>query len=97
MRSLRFLIAALVFGGVIASFSSSLLATATPQFGGFQPQAPQIRAATGDPVTDALLTLNWRSIGPANMSGRVSAVLGIPGDSKTFWFAGAGGGCGDNS
>ncbi len=92
MRSLRFLIATLVFGGVIASFSSSLLATATPQFGGFQPQTAQIRAATGDPVTDALRTLNWRSVGPANMSGRVSAVLGIPGDSKTFWFAGAGGG-----
>ena len=51
-----------------------------------------MRAATGDPVTDALRGLNWRSIGPANMGGRVTAVQGVPGNPKIFWVAGADGG-----
>jgi photosystem II stability/assembly factor-like uncharacterized protein len=34
----------------------------------------------------------WRSVGPANMSGRVTDVEGIPSPSKTFFFAGAAGG-----
>jgi len=47
---------------------------------------------TGDPVADALGGLRWRSIGPANMGGRVTAILGVPGDPKVFWVAGADGG-----
>jgi photosystem II stability/assembly factor-like uncharacterized protein len=34
----------------------------------------------------------WRSIGPANMAGRVTDVEGIPGPSRTFFFAAASGG-----
>jgi len=43
-------------------------------------------------VTEALSSMSWRSIGPPNMGGRVTAVLGLPGDNKTFWFGGANGG-----
>ena len=36
--------------------------------------------------------LEWRRIGPANMQGRVTDVEGIPGPSRTFYVAAAGGG-----
>ncbi|HET8770714.1 MAG TPA: hypothetical protein VFM71_07005 [Gemmatimonadaceae bacterium] len=36
--------------------------------------------------------LRWRNIGPANMSGRIADVEGIPSPSKTFFVAAAGGG-----
>lgn len=39
-----------------------------------------------------LAGLRWRPIGPANMSGRVTDVEGIPSPSKTFYFAAASGG-----
>jgi len=55
------------------------------------PGPAQGRAA-GDGVAEALGALGWRSIGPANMGGRVTAILGVPGDPKTFWIAGADGG-----
>ena len=41
---------------------------------------------------EAIRSLEWRSIGPANMGGRVTAVVGIPGDAKTLWVAGPDGG-----
>lgn len=69
----------------------AVVATPSAQFGGGPPQ-PARRAPTGDAVTDALASLRWRSIGPANMGGRVTAILGVPGDPKTFWVAGADGG-----
>jgi hypothetical protein len=48
---------------------------------------------TSSPVLDAVLTsLEWRSIGPANMSGRVTDVEGIPSPSRTFYVATAAGG-----
>ena len=34
----------------------------------------------------------WRSVGPANMSGRITDVEGIPSPSKTFFMAAAAGG-----
>src|SRR3954468_13840615 len=34
----------------------------------------------------------WRTVGPANFQGRASDVVGIPGPSKTFFLATAGGG-----
>jgi hypothetical protein len=34
----------------------------------------------------------WRTVGPANFEGRVADVVGIPGPSKTFFVAAAGGG-----
>ncbi|MEW6128142.1 MAG: hypothetical protein AB1757_13965 [Acidobacteriota bacterium] len=40
----------------------------------------------------ALAGLRWRSIGPANMGGRVTDIVGITGDPSTFYVAGANGG-----
>jgi photosystem II stability/assembly factor-like uncharacterized protein len=53
--------------------------------------------ATAAPTTAsahaaALKSLTWRAIGPANMSGRVTAVHGVPGNPKVFYVAGADGG-----
>ncbi|MCH7707274.1 MAG: hypothetical protein IH884_02220, partial [Myxococcales bacterium] len=107
MRSLRPYLGIIVFLALVAGVSASPLALAsgqpaaasgrpvaapTPQFGGFQPQAAEMREPSGDAVTDALWALNWRSIGPANMSGRIAAVLGVPGNPKIFWVGGADGG-----
>jgi len=39
-----------------------------------------------------LRALRWRAIGPANMSGRITDVEGIPSPSKTFFVAAATGG-----
>jgi len=36
--------------------------------------------------------LTWRSIGPANMGGRITDVAAHPSDSSTFWVGTAGGG-----
>ena len=36
--------------------------------------------------------LRWRNVGPANMSGRVADVVGIPAPSRTFFVATAAGG-----
>ena len=41
---------------------------------------------------DQLEHFRWRSIGPANMSGRVTDVEGLPSPSKTFYVATAAGG-----
>jgi photosystem II stability/assembly factor-like uncharacterized protein len=43
-------------------------------------------------VRAAVEKLGWRSIGPTNEAGRVSVVVGVPGDYKTFYVAGANGG-----
>ncbi len=45
-----------------------------------------------DRKAQAVASLRWRSIGPVNMGGRVSAIAGVPGDPKTFWVGGADGG-----
>jgi photosystem II stability/assembly factor-like uncharacterized protein len=66
--------------GVLVFASSSL---PTPTLA--QAQSPEaIEAAIAD--------LEWRQIGPANMGGRVSALVGIPGDPSTWWIGGADGG-----
>ena len=49
-------------------------------------------AAAKDPVASALSGLKWRSVGPANNAGRISAVHGVPGDPSTYYVAGANGG-----
>ena len=43
-------------------------------------------------ISAALGNIEWRHIGPVNMGGRVSAILGVPGDPRTFWVGGADGG-----
>jgi len=42
--------------------------------------------------TSAAANLNWRSIGPANMGGRVADVEGVPGDANTVYVATGSGG-----
>ena len=44
------------------------------------------------PQSAALEGLQWRLIGPANMGGRVTDIVGVPGDPKTFYLGGADGG-----
>ncbi|UCG85867.1 MAG: hypothetical protein JSW71_18455 [Gemmatimonadota bacterium] len=49
-------------------------------------------AQSSTPEGAALASLEYRNIGPANMGGRVSTILGIPGDTRRWWFGGADGG-----
>ena len=49
-------------------------------------------AQNTDPKAEALKALAWRAIGPANMGGRVTDIVGVPGDATTFYVAGADGG-----
>ena len=52
-----------------------------------------VQSAAPEPNEAALLgNLKWRSIGPANMGGRVTAIEGVPGDPFTFYVGGADGG-----
>ena len=52
-----------------------------------------VRSATPESNEAALLAnLKWRSIGPANMGGRVTDIVGVPGDPYTFYVGGADGG-----
>ena len=61
----------------------SLALTIAPAFTG-------LSAQTIDSATIA--GLKWRTVGPANFEGRLSDVVGIPGPSKTWFVAAAGGG-----
>lgn len=55
--------------------------------------APLAAQDNGGTLDSAFLAgFQWRSIGPANMAGRVTDVEGIPSPSKTFYFAAASGG-----
>src|SRR5258708_7729163 len=52
-----------------------------------------LTAQTAAPLDSATLAaFRWRNIGPANMGGRTSSVVGIPSPSTTFFIAGAAGG-----
>jgi len=44
------------------------------------------------PELEALKRLTFRNIGPTNQAGRVSVIVGVPGDPATFYVAGANGG-----
>ncbi len=66
-----------------------------------RPRTPDARAVATtpaaatevrDPMLDAIAGLKWRSVGPANNAGRISAVHGVPGDPSTYYVAGANGG-----
>ena len=49
-----------------------------------------LNAQLTSPLDSAAITaFKWRSIGPANMGGRVTDVEGLPSPSKTFYVAGA--------
>jgi hypothetical protein len=50
-------------------------------------------AAPAEPLLESVLgALEWRSIGPANMSGRITDIEGLPSPSRTFYLAAASGG-----
>jgi photosystem II stability/assembly factor-like uncharacterized protein len=53
---------------------------------------PLAAQVTTPPDSAFWAAFRWRSIGPANMSGRVTDVEGIPSPSKTFFVATAAGG-----
>jgi hypothetical protein len=50
------------------------------------------KAAVGSALERALDQLAWRSIGPANMGGRVADVEGVPGDPNIVYVGSAAGG-----
>jgi photosystem II stability/assembly factor-like uncharacterized protein len=53
----------------------------------------RLMAQVTQPLDSAFLAgLKWRSVGPANMSGRVSDIEGLPSPSRTFYVATAAGG-----
>ena len=53
----------------------------------------RLTAQVSQPLDSAFLAaLKWRSIGPANMSGRISDIEGQPSPSRTFYVATAAGG-----
>src|SRR5437899_10122207 len=57
------------------------------------PLPPPLASQVTTPLDSTLLAaFRWRNIGPANMGGRVSSVVGIPSPSKTFFVAAAAGG-----
>ncbi len=51
-----------------------------------------VHAQDADVLAAAIDPLEWRHIGPVNMGGRVSAIVGVAGDPTTFWVGGADGG-----
>ncbi|PYV14699.1 MAG: hypothetical protein DMG07_11420 [Acidobacteria bacterium] len=55
---------------------------------------PVISPGAAPEANEAALVANlkWRSIGPANMGGRVTDIAGLPGDPYTFYVGGADGG-----
>lgn len=50
------------------------------------------RANTKSPLEEAFSRLEWRSIGPAIMGGRIADVEGVPGDPNVVYVASASGG-----
>jgi photosystem II stability/assembly factor-like uncharacterized protein len=55
--------------------------------------APPVGAQVSNPLDSATLAaFPWRSIGPANMSGRITDIEGIGSPSKTFYVATVAGG-----
>ncbi len=57
------------------------------------PLATPVGAQQSTTLGDAWLEgFPWRSIGPANMAGRITDIEGLPGPSRTFFMAAASGG-----
>ncbi len=49
-------------------------------------------ASQASPEIEALKRLTFRNIGPANQAGRVSVIVGVPGNPFVFYVSGANGG-----
>jgi photosystem II stability/assembly factor-like uncharacterized protein len=55
--------------------------------------APNLHAQLTRTLDEGMMEqFTWRSVGPANMMGRIADVEGLPSPSKTFYVAAAGGG-----
>ncbi|MGE0588787.1 MAG: WD40/YVTN/BNR-like repeat-containing protein, partial [Cyclobacteriaceae bacterium] len=54
--------------------------------------SPIVILAQAPPSSQVIKKMQWRAVGPANMGGRVTDIVGVPGDASTFYFAGADGG-----
>jgi len=80
---------------VAAALLSTLLALAAtePVSSAASRKAAAAPSRAAAPALDKLFgkALAWRQIGPFR-GGRVAAVAGIPGDAKTYYFGGTGGG-----
>jgi len=72
--------------------SSVLFASALVMAAAWHLPVTAQRPAAGVPELDALKRLTFRNIGPANQAGRISVIVGVPGDPSTFYVAGANGG-----
>lgn len=77
----------------VLSFAALLLALAPPtaqaQSGRDAQPAEQATVTLGAPWLE---DLGWRSIGPANMGGRIVSIAAHPTDRATYWFGTASGG-----
>src|SRR5207237_4187329 len=59
------------------------------------PQSPPATMRLAEDTATSASTikrLRWRSVGPANNAGRVSVVVGVPGNRDVYYVAGANGG-----
>lgn len=57
-----------------------------------RPKKPRLRKTEGSLPMEFVDGLDWRSIGPANMGGRVTDIAVHPSDASTYWIGTAGGG-----
>ncbi len=78
-------IAALITPVAGAQSSASSTTAAAPSASSSPSSTTTLDSAT-------LAGFRWRSVGPANMGGRIADIAGIPSPSKTFYVAAAGGG-----
>lgn len=76
-----------LFGVVLSLFLIVLGATSA-----FAESADQKAAEKAAEPADPLANLEFRNIGPVNMSGRVADVEGVPGDPRVLWVGTASGG-----
>jgi photosystem II stability/assembly factor-like uncharacterized protein len=72
-------------------FTFAVLTGLTPGYLTYAQLQPA-KEPTKTPLESALSKLEWRSIGPANMGGRVADVEGVPGDPNVVYVASASGG-----
>jgi photosystem II stability/assembly factor-like uncharacterized protein len=78
----------LVCQSVFSTVAQEPTATPSPE----NSPAPVVRGPAKTPFEAAFERLEWRSIGPANMGGRVADVEGIPGNPNVVYVASASGG-----
>ncbi len=71
--------------------ASTLCLAMTLTVGTVRPAA-QPAPTSGPPLVDALKRLQWRNIGPTAQTGRTPVFVGLPGNRKTMYVAGAVGG-----